>query len=92
MWDELPEDVKKELEDPDFPTRQHYARATYALGCRGPLCRKSERDRGLRRNAQRAAEEGKEYKPVKRVQSKDDDLLDKIIAWHIATRREKKAS
>lgn len=39
------EEVKLELNDPDFSTRQHGHTPTYTAGCRGPLCRRYERNR-----------------------------------------------
>lgn len=43
ILDMVPEDVAEELSDPRFMFRKHNCRATYALGCRGPLCRMKER-------------------------------------------------
>jgi hypothetical protein len=80
--EELPADVRAELEDPEYITRSHYSRATYAEGCRGPLCRKAERDRGRRRNEHRATEAGREYEAKSDQRMEDDPLLDRIIDWH----------
>jgi len=41
----LHDEIMAELTHEDFANRKHYARSTYADGCRGPLCRKAERDR-----------------------------------------------
>ena len=74
-------DVVEELDDPRFANRQHGSRATAALGCRGTLCRKAERDRSRRRNEQRAIRSGRQF--VGGVREYDrDDLLDAIIRWH----------
>lgn len=83
MWDELSDDIKAELTDKRFPNRSHHSRSTYADGCRGPLCRKSERDRSRRRTAYRAQRKGKPYAPVPRA---PEDLaldahLDQVVAW-----------
>ena len=80
--EELPDDVREELSHPDYASRSHYSRSTYALGCHGPLCRKAERDRGRGRNERRAKEDGREYRPNLDVRVEDDVLLDRIIAWH----------
>lgn len=91
MWDELPDDVKQELEDPRFEGRTHGIRGTYAYakdggkGCRGPLCRKSERDRGHERYDRKRRKAG--FKPA-RVGLQDDEvrardeLLAEIQLWH----------
>lgn len=78
--DKLPKEVRDELEDERFTTRSHYSRATYALGCHGPLCRKAERDRGRKRNERRAEDDGREYAP--NPGQRIEDELDEIIRWH----------
>lgn len=94
MWDELPEDVLLEISDIRFASRTHGKRGTYARppagaaagekGCRGPLCRKAERDEAELKYARRRARLGK----VARIGLKDDDvrardeLLDRIQQWH----------
>lgn len=82
MLEQLPADVRKELGDPAFATRKHHSRATYALGCHGPLCRKKERDRGRSRNETRAQENGKEYSPNHDLRIKEDELLEQIVEWY----------
>ena len=82
MLAELPDDVRAELEDKDYEGRSHYSRATYALGCHGPLCRARERDRGRLRNQRRAEDAGREYEPAERLRLESDELLDRIIRWH----------
>jgi hypothetical protein len=82
----LPEnaDIVAELQDPEYASRQHYSRATYAEGCHGPLCRKSEKDRGRKRNEARALKAGREYKPaVDDEANARDALLDMVIHWHL---------
>jgi hypothetical protein len=80
----MPEDVVIELLDVRFVNRTHASRATYAIGCHGPLCRKAERDRG--RPRQRAAKEAEGRTVIPRDELHPsrvrDDLLDKIILWH----------
>jgi hypothetical protein len=79
----LPEmaDVVTELSDPKFASRRHNSRATYALGCHGPLCGKAERDRGRSRNAKKATEAGRSYREGYRKYDRDA-LLDYIAEWH----------
>lgn len=55
------EDIFEELTDPDYKGLMHYSRATYALGCRGPMCRRKERDRALQRNERRIVAQGRPY-------------------------------
>lgn len=96
MWTDLPPflkaeldrpenaDIYKELTDEKFLSRQHYSRATYALGCHGPLCRKKERDRGRERTEAKAAAKGREYEPKPDIRKEDrDGLLHLIINWHL---------
>jgi hypothetical protein len=92
MWDKLPEDVREELTDPRFTGRTHGKRGTYARasdggkGCRGPLCRKAERDEGHTRYARRQEKKGAE-RPA-RVGLRDDQVrardeeLNTIQLWH----------
>lgn len=86
--EELPDDVRAELLDPEFEGRQHYSRATYALGCHGPLCRLREKHRGRLRNQVRAEAAGREYVPshALRDTARDAELV-KIATWHIEGRR-----
>lgn len=87
MWDELPDDVREELTDPNYESRQHYSRATYAKGCHGPLCRLAETHRGRRRNETRAKEAGREYRPALDQRETDREAeLAPIIAWHLMER------
>ena len=92
MWDEMPEDVRAELSDPRFISRKHYARATYALGCRGPLCQKAERDRGRVRNEERSVAKGNEYVPAMEFRVEDPPRIDEFIEWHIEDLAERRAA
>lgn len=96
MWTDLPDFLKTELEreenadiflelnDSKYLSRQHYSRATYALGCHGPLCRRAERDRGRRRTQQKAESKGREYQPNPEIQKNDrEGLMQFIISWHL---------
>lgn len=84
--EDLPEDIRAELEDEDYASRSHYSRSTYALGCHGPLCRKAERDRGRGRNERRAEDAGRDYRPNHEQRLEDDALLDQVIEWHRGVR------
>ncbi len=87
MSTDWPADVIEELEDPEFSTRKHYSRATYALGCHGPLCGKAEKDRGRERNQERAEAEGREYKPKEKLRDTSrDEELDSIIEEYLLGR------
>jgi hypothetical protein len=80
-WPEM-DDVRQELEDPTYANRRHGSRATYALGCHGPLCRKKERMRGRNRNETTASRLGKDYEPSPRRIYDRDAVLDAISNWH----------
>lgn len=94
MLDELPEDVLEELNDPRFLNRTHGTRGTYAKasdggkGCRGPLCRKSERDEGHAKYARKRARDGKDARVglLDEEARARDELLTRIIAWHRGVR------
>lgn len=96
MWTDLPPvlraeldkpenaDIAEELLDPEYASRQHYSRATYAEGCHGPLCQKAERDRARKRNEERAHAAGRVYRPNENTRdSKRDGLLLFVIEWHL---------
>lgn len=85
-----PKEVQMELLDPEF-SRQHYSRATYALGCRGPLCRLAETHRGRKRNESRAQEAGRDYKPnLDARETRNEELLAPIVTWHLHVRKRKR--
>lgn len=96
----IPEDLRTELEKPEnadiflelndskFVHRLHHSRATYASGCRGPLCQKAERDRGRRRQEARAIEAGRVYIPVPQHRKLDrEELLNTVYSWHLNSRQ-----
>jgi hypothetical protein len=88
VLDNLPDDVREELSDPKYWGRKHYSRATYASGCRGPLCRKSERDRGRYRNADAAYEAGRIYVPDHHRRVDEEKLIEALV-WYLRTIRPK---
>lgn len=47
-------EMNVEIADERFATRTHGKRATYDVGCRGPLCRKALRDAARRTYAERS--------------------------------------
>lgn len=85
MWVDLPDDVRDELLNLEFASRSHYSRATYALGCHGPLCRLAETHRGRRRNELKALAAEREFTPGERDTSRESELL-AIIEWHRSER------
>ena len=100
MLTDIPDDLRIELEKPEnadiflelndreYIHRQHYSRATYADGCRGPMCKKAERDRGRRRQEQRAERAGRTYIPVPQHRKMDrEELLNAVFEWHISLRK-----
>lgn len=90
MWAELPDDVFRELLDPAYQTRTHGKKATSAKGCKGPLCRKAERDEKFAQRHARAQAEGVEIKVYKKSPEKIrlDEELNRILAWHWLVRSE----
>lgn len=50
MFAALEEGVDKELADPNVPAHHHGRPIGYNNGCKGPLCRKSQRDRMRQKN------------------------------------------
>lgn len=72
MWDELYEEIQKELKDAAFASRTHGSRATYALNCHGPLCTEAERLRGNARF---------ESKPLPELQTRYE-YIQAVIDWH----------
>lgn len=85
----LPEnaDIRAELSDPKYKKYTHGTRSTYARDCRGPLCRKSERDRSARRHEIIQASRGRKvrrYAP--QAERERDEFLTWIIGWHRGSR------
>lgn len=80
--------VFTELTDERFTNRTHYRKATYADGCRGPMCVKRERDEARRRTQRKAEAAGRVYRPVPRSPQdiELDDWLNMRIAWHESER------
>lgn len=76
-------DILDELCEEKFISRTHGVRSTYAQGCRGPLCRKSERDRGRERHAKRMKARGRNVRPLPMTDEQErDELLDYVMSWH----------
>lgn len=82
----LAPDVEAELADERFASRKHGSRATYSIGCHGPLCRRAETLRGRRRSEQRADKANREYTPSLRTPRDDGRNKELAIAaaWHWA--------
>ncbi len=85
MWDELQDhpDILEELNDPDYAQRSHGKRATYAQGCHGPLCRKTERDNTRARHVKRQQAKGKRVYPRDPGPAREmDEFLERVTEWH----------
>lgn len=59
-------DVVKELSASEFQDRSHHNVGTYDVGCRGPLCRKANREHPKRRKSESrlAARAERIYDPI----------------------------
>lgn len=81
--EELKAEVRAELEG-EFAHRLHYSKGTYADGCRGPLCRKAERDATKDRQEARERVTGLPYRPLVDTPQNclRDDFLNNIIWQH----------
>lgn len=93
MWADLPLDVFRELIDPRYENRTHGKKATGSVGCRGPLCRKAERDDKMEQRRAYERAHGIERKHYKRSPEKIalDVELNRIMAWHWLVRSEPKS-
>lgn len=76
-------EVRAELAG-EYGHRLHYSKGTYADGCRGPMCRKAERDETKARQERKERKSGRPYKP--QVDDPEtclrDDLLNTMIFRH----------
>lgn len=68
--------IEQELDDPRWKTRTHGSIGTYVDGCRGPLCRRANRER--------TNPTAESVKPKARV---NDELLSHILEKHLEVRR-----
>jgi hypothetical protein len=84
MSDDLPNQVMDEILDARFDEMTHGTKSTSAAGCKGPLCRKAERDACARRYRARAGKEVKRYRP--RQGAYPEEWLQDLIDWHRAER------
>lgn len=71
--------IREEIEDPRFLGKRHSLRSTYTLGCRGPLCKKGNRDDMRKYNKVRGAQFTK-TSPL----DKYSEILDAITVWYLA--------
>lgn len=81
--DQLKQEVTEELSGP-LGHRLHYSKGTYADGCRGPMCRKRERDATKERQEAKRRTSGLPYRPQKDDEETclRDDFLNDIIWRH----------
>lgn len=88
MLGDLGAQVMDELMDDEFDTFTHGIKSTYTNGCRGPLCRKAERDTCAKRYRERMGRLGRpvrEYAP--RETAYPEEWLQSVIDWHRAERK-----
>lgn len=88
----LPEEIRREILDPEFANRRHYSRATSAKGCHGPLCRLAERESRARRYRERKANQGegvKEY-DLGEERRAEEAYLHRVIAWYYMWNNDRK--
>lgn len=79
LVEQLYREVQAELEDTDYKSRRHGVKATYSAGCRGPLCRKGNRD-AVREKYRAAQEEaGVEVSPMKPRDERIEDPY--LVKW-----------
>lgn len=77
QWaDQVGREVDQELNDPRFPKHHHGRPIGYNSGCRGPLCRKSQRDR-IRNNY-----------PAKKRRGPDNPMLEQYLEIKLIQLRE----
>lgn len=89
LFSNLPWDVQLELSDPFYTDRTHGKKPTYQSGCRGPLCRKNERDTKRREYRARMKKLGKivQDRAAGAAQARDAEL-EAIQLWHESLGRE----
>jgi hypothetical protein len=83
--DDLPEDVLDEISDERYINRTHGRRATRAVGCNGPLCKKAERDRGRNRMREVRGLEPLDDEPDTKARERDV-ILNRCLAWYLQWR------
>lgn len=90
--DNFPPDIREEIEQEDYLNLQHGRPNTYNMGCRGPLCRKANRESVARKVAKRRAERG--LPPTNRTpeaclpRARDAELnlfLELYLVWRTTT-------
>lgn len=85
MLGDLGAQVMDELLDDRFDTFTHGNKGTSSAGCKGPLCRKAERDACARRYRRRKGGEVREYAP--REGAYPEEWLQSILDWHKEERK-----
>lgn len=81
---ELYRAVGEETLDPEYVTRTHGLIGTYMHGCRGPLCRKANRDYRREQYAKRSGGTNRINSP--RSERANDDLLTLLQVQHMTQR------
>jgi hypothetical protein len=87
LRDQIRAEVLEELSGP-FGNRTHYSKSTYSAGCRGPMCRKAERDKTKERQEKVYRKSGLPYRPQRDTEENcmRDDILNQMIYVHRAER------
>lgn len=87
LRDQIKAEVEQELQG-EFGSRLHYSRGTYAVGCRGIMCRKAERDETKNRQEVMYRKSGLPYRPQVDTPERcmSDDILNDLIYRHRAER------
>ena len=88
--EELKVEIHKELNEGPLAHRTHYSKATYADGCRGPMCTKAERDETKARQERKFRKTGLPYRPQYDTPEncERDDFLNQVI-WRHRRNRDK---
>jgi hypothetical protein len=83
MSPDIGSEVMDELLDPKFDTLTHGKKYTFTKGCRGPLCKKAERDVCAARYRRRKGNAAGPYKPR---YDRPDEWLQEMMEWHWSER------
>jgi hypothetical protein len=80
---EMPDDIRKELEDEAYAGLLHGRTGPYDRGCRGPLCERGFRIRSRERYRRRRERLGKPYNPDYRIRiDRDQEREAELEYWY----------
>ena len=80
----IPDDVEAELNDPAYAGKMHFCASTYRDGCRGPLCRMMNRDRGRQNVMRKAKARGDTYTPCLKLREYLEPINRDEVLYRIA--------